>query len=411
MAMLWLVAIFAFPCALDNPADTKFVFRSGGTMSGEVVSESKEDGRSYIVIRTEAGSLYKFDKTKIVQRIEKPNSKDEVYRRQLLTIENTPEGHWKMYNWCKEAGRSKFRNEMRFHLKQIVQLDASDEDAWRRLGDVGEPYIEVNGRWVPEEQHYVSRGYVRVKGRWVPQILLPEKARQETAEELAGNRKKEFKNFKKNILSKNNKQLIQKELKRITDPTTLHSIQRELDKDISPELRVVYLEAVGQVNTRHAQRILIKNAIEHSDYNVREAAMLQLEQEHFSPESTIRMASEYLTPPLPRNGLVNRAGALLGRFKNPVAIVPLIGALSTEHKEATGNDPARTNVGIGTGGTSFTNGQGPKFVVRQRQNEKVLQALYETTGEDFGFDAATWQRWYVSEHTVVDANVREDSDN
>ena len=174
----------------------------------------------------------------------------------------------------------------------------------------------------------------------------------------------------------------------------------------------MYLEAIGQVKSRLAQRILVKYAIEDPVDDVREAAMLLLEGDTFSAASTIGVVSEYLTSPLPENRLVNRAGNLVGRLKNEAGIIPLINSLATTHRVATGSDPGRINTGFGSGGTSFSSGgSGPKFVNRTFENESVRQALYDITGQDFGFDRAVWQRWYRSEHTVVDYNVREDSDN
>lgn len=409
--VLLILSFFAVTLSIGDPMETKIVFRSGGSMVGEIVSETKESGRSYVVIRTKSGSVIKLDKAKIIHRIQQPDAEDKSYQEQLAKLDDSSQAHWQMYEWCKKTDKSKFRDRMRFHLKEIVRLDPDDAAAWNRLGDFGEPYVKVGNKWVPEEQHYMTRGYVRDKGRWVPKVLLAEKQRQGAAEELLGDRKKAFKNFKKNVLTKKEPAVVRKELERIADPLTLPTLEKELTGNISPRTRILYLEAIGRIKSRHAQRVLVKFAVEDPVYEVREVAMLQLESDTFSKASTIGAFSEYLTPPLPRNSLVNQAASLIGRLDDEAGIVPLVNALRTTHRVKTNTDPGRVNAGFGSGGTSFnTGGNGPKFVDQMRDNEGVRQALYDITGRDLGFDAAVWRRWYISEHTVVDYNVREDSD-
>ena len=141
-----------------------------------------------------------------------------------------------------------------------------------------------------------------------------------------------------------------------------------------------------------------------SDSAVREKALDLLElEEHFDKARTTGMLTSYLGNS--SNQIVNRAGRLIGRIKHESAIIPLIGALETVHKEATGTDPGRLNTGFDSnGGASFGTG-GPKFVTRSRQNKSVLRALNNITGQNFRFEPGLWKEWYVDQHTVTDYSL------
>lgn len=409
-------AILYFICALGVTADdnsfNRIVFRSGGELNGKVISESKEDGRNFVVIRTETGSVLKLDKSRVISRIEKPNSFDSQYSVQSAKVDlSKPSGNWQMYRWCKEnGGRAKFRDQMEQLLKEIVRLDPSDDDAWRRLGEVGVPHVKVDGKWIPEEQHYASRGYVRIKGRWMPKLLAGEKQKQDAAEAHRNSKKKALKNWRKNELKKGNLSTARAELKKILDPSVLNFFEETfLRKESNPKLREMYLDVIGNVTSKNAHRILVNYAVIDKNYEVRESAISQLEHEDGYPrQQTIQYARHFLSSS--NNESINRAGELIGRINHSSGIVPLINKLITEHKESTGADPNRMNVGFGAGGTSFNTGGGPKFRVVRRQNESVRQALFDITGQDFGFDTALWRKWYISEQTVTDYNVRFNAD-
>ncbi len=404
-----LIAIAALPT--DGNDLSRIHFRSGGELVGAVVAETKDAGKSYVVIKTESGSIFKIPKSKI-RRVEKTGLAVADYRAKLATVDaSKSSGHWEMYNWCKQSsGRSKLRERMKFHLQEIVKIDPSDDDAWRRLGEVGEPYVKVDGSWIPEEQHYASLGYVKVKGRWMPEVLSLEKRKQVAAERHLNSKKTDLKSWKKNLLNRRgtNPAEIKRVLDQILDPASLgFFVQNFLRNEDSAVRRSLYLDSIGYVKSQQAQNVLVEYAITDPDYDVRETAILKLEQE-FSPESTVGLASQFLAHP--NNHVVNSAGSLIGRIKVEQGIVPLIGSLRTKHKESLGNDSGRINAGFGgAGGNSFSFGEKPKFQVVTRSNKAVLQALYEITGEDFGFDQVLWRQWYVSKHTITKYNVREES--
>ncbi len=387
-------------CLLAEDANRISVqLRSGGTVNGTKISEPVENGRKFLVLRTDSGSVLKLAKG-LIQRVVEPDTDLVGYQLALGKMQETADGHWAMYDWCKKnGGLSRYRQQMNRHLRQIVKLDPTDSKAWQKLN-----YVKVDDQWVPEEQHHQSRGYRKYKGKWIPAIQKPNSADSDSANPL-GDRKTALKNWQNNYLNKRDFESVRAELFRIVDGISVGYFEnRFIKKETDPARREFYLEAVGQVDSRLAQSILVGYAMLDSDSAVREKALDLLElEEHFDKARTTGMLTSYLGNS--SNQIVNRAGRLIGRIKHESAIIPLIGALETVHKEATGTDPGRLNTGFDSnGGASFGTG-GPKFVTRSRQNKSVLRALNNITGQNFRFEPGLWKEWYVDQHTVTDYSL------
>ena len=387
----------------DEPSESRIFFKSGGSILGRIIAEPKEDRKSYVVIKTASGSDLKVEKSRVIQRVSPNTRADKEYLRLLESMQNTPDGHWKVYNWCKQNS-SRFAEQVDYHLRQIVALDSSDEKAWQLLN-----HIEVDGRWVPEEQHYLSRGYVKHKGRWVSKLQLEFDTQVDSSDNELNIRKKSLRNWKQNTIKNKDFETIKSELFGIIDPVSVgYFTEKFLDEEKDPQRRLLYIEAIGNVNSRFAHRVLVKYAMEDPVSEVREHALLQLEKEQFSRAYTSQRLARYLTHP--NNRWINRAGFAMGNFKDRGGIIPLISSLTTTHKIATGNNPDGINTSFdSTGGIGFSAG-GSATVDRTLSNEGVLHALNEITDQDFSFDADLWREWYIINHTITDPGLREDFD-
>ena len=300
-------------------------------MLGTVIAEPKENRKAYLVIRTASGSTIKVEKSKVIQRVAENTRNLDQYKTKLAATADNPDDHWEMYFWCKEQS-SKFKEQLDYHLRQIVKLDPSDKKAWQLL-----EHIEVDGRWVPEEQHYRSRGYVKHKGRWVSKLQLEFNQETDASETDLNTRKKALRNWKQNTLRTGDYETIRNELFKLIDPVSVrYFTDNFLKREKDPELRNLYIEAIGRVPNRTAQSILIRYAMQDEVPEVRDQAILQLEQETYDKRYTASRIARYLNHS--SNELVNRAGYLLANFKQPNVILPLISSLHTRHKFATGSD-------------------------------------------------------------------------
>ena len=404
---IWLIGVFLFACSsttAEDDSQSRLHFRSGGSLEAQVKSESKISGRSYLVVRTENGTTMKLDKGRVIQRVAENGNNASKYLAKISGLPETADAHSQMYEWCKNnGGKSKFARQMHYHLKQIVRLDPSDSKAWQKL-----EYIRVDGRWVPEQQHYQSLGYVRSKGRWIPIVQLENNRQQNASTTHFNSRKKALKNWQKNVLKVKDFQTIRDELGKILDPScVVYFTQQYMSRQQDPELRRLFIDAVADVKSRASQEVLVTYAIEDQDIEVQEHAMLMLEDESFDKVKSVGILSKrYLRHA--NNELVNRAAAAIGRFNDDAGIIPLIGAIVTKHKVATGDDPGRMNTSFGDGGVGFGT-EGPSSVIVPHKNEQVRQALTDITGQDFRFDSELWKEWYIDQNTPLQTDLRRKS--
>ena len=148
--------------------DTIFL-KSGGELQGRFVSEIKDedDGRKYVVFRTESGGLLKLDAGRLIKRVKLGDAIDAEYQRRLEVAANDPNLLWKVHQWCldQKSGSVRFKNELRFLLRRIIELDPHDERARRKLG-----YRLVDDRWVLKDQLYTGHGYQRQGTTWVSEL-------------------------------------------------------------------------------------------------------------------------------------------------------------------------------------------------------------------------------------------------
>ena len=148
--------------------------------------------------------------------------------------------------------------------------------------------------------------------------------------------------------------------------------------------------------------------MEDRDPDVRENALLQLDQEQYPAAYTSKRLARYLTHP--DNDMVNRAGYAMSNFKDPAGIIPLMSSLTTVHTISTGKEPGSIDTSFDSnGGVGFSTG-GPQTIERAYDNDGVRSALNEITGQDFNFDAELWREWYVINHTITDPGLRNEID-
>lgn len=387
----------------DNPRPI-INFKSGGLLAANILAKPQDGKRGHVVFRTDSGSVLKLDRRRVVSRLVETDNTDRHYRELLEKLSDDPDSHWELYKWCKSEGRrSRFKRQMDWHLRRIVELDPGDEKAWQLLG-----HVEINGRWVPEDQHLLSLGYVKSGGKWVSALQIGFDQQVAAREQMLNERKAALKKWHRHILPTADISVIRSELFKLVDPISLAFFQNTyVSREKDPEVRLLYIDAIGQVDSTVAQDLLVQYAMLDKDPEIREAAMLQLEQPLFDPDQTARLFAGYLRNS--DNNVVNRAGRRIGRLNRLSSTIPLIGALRTEHVVKPGGDPGRMNIGIGNGQAGLGVGA-PKPVRMKLENENVLIALERITGQRHGFDQQAWKEWYISQHTITDYGFNRDGD-
>ena len=384
-------------------------FKSDGVLQAEVLAETKDGATKFVVVETANGAVFKLEKSKLIRRISGTKKEGEQYQDLAGGLDGTPESHWRAYQWCRDKSRrGRFTAEALYHLRQIVKLDPSDNKAWQSFEavDPANKYINVDGNWVPEQQHFLSMGYVKVGGEWVSSLQKDAQVAVAARERLENDRKGRLKKWQRYVLPKEDAGDVRAKLFDLMDPVSVKLLEDNyLKREKNPRIRALYLEAVGQVRTADAQRILVTYLMSDPVPEVREQAMTMLEQKgQYDPDATTALLSGFLRSK--DNDLVNAAARRIGRFKRSSSIPGLVNALSTTHVVKTGNDPDRVATTFNSqGGTGMKMGGNPTRRVT-RDNEDVLEALEGITGQSLGYDKEAWRSWYLKSHGRTSRNVR-----
>ena len=267
-------------------------------------------------------------------------------------------------------------------------------------------YIKINGLWVPEQQHFLSLGYVKVGGQWVSELQLEASTRAAENERLENDRKERLKKWQRYVLPKEDPSVVRKKLLEIVDPISVAFVESNyLKREDNPAIRALYIEAIGQAGSGTAQRILVQYLMTDPDQQVREQAIVELEQSsQFDSDRTSSLLSQFLRSA--DNRQINQAANYIERLDSEAVLLPLIGALKTTHTVSTGNDPGRLSTSFSSNGNSGLKTGGAPTREVERENEGVLEALEEISKQRFGYDEQAWRQWYVSEYSVTNRNLR-----
>ena len=427
LAVVATLSSFAVSLAQDsNTATHRLELKSGGEILGKLLEDKEPlyvDNRLHIRFETESGGVLQLDKNRLVAKVINLQDTASTAYQELYANANDIETHKAAVEWCKtqKSGRTKYRNEINYHLRQILKLDPNDSEAWSGIKSVvtGKAiYRKRDGAWVNDVERFKSAGYERVNGKWQSQEALRLIERLETGNQQGA----------VNDLVKRWKKLLRTKpaqasgaLAQVIGPSTvvpLFNFARGEKKDRSDRqplaVREMIMEAIATVDSRQSLATLVYFAVEDPNRALRDRAVTLLENERmFSPELVVQkvVASNYLGAQ--NNNTIQNAAYLLDRIDSVSAIVPLIEALQTKHIRATGERPGGMNT-VARGGRieGFKAGGGKTHEEFWLLNPKVHQALRSLSGDtqDFAYDKAAWKDWYIRTYKHVEMDVRGDDE-
>jgi len=147
--------------------------KGGGRISGRITKQTDA------MVEVDVGAGLVSVRMESVARIEKGHSKlDEFDERAAKLGARDREGWLALGRWASSQGLGRQAQRAYEH---VLSFAPSDPEANRALGRV-----ELDGRWVPEDEAYAARGYVRFEGEWVTpaerESILAERAAEAEAE-------------------------------------------------------------------------------------------------------------------------------------------------------------------------------------------------------------------------------------
>jgi hypothetical protein len=147
--------------------------KGGGQLSGHIVGHTQDS----VTVDIGAGTMTV--KLASVVRIEESTSPVETYKQRERTLaKDDLEGWRELARWAADQGLS---TQAREAWKRVVALAPEDAEGNRGLGRV-----QLDGRWVSEEESYRAQGYVEFEGQWMTpaeqQSIVSERQAREQAE-------------------------------------------------------------------------------------------------------------------------------------------------------------------------------------------------------------------------------------
>lgn len=427
LSVVATLSIFAHSWAQDSTSAThRLELRSGGEIVGKLLHDDEPlyiNKRLHIRFETESGGVLQLDKNRLVSKIVNLQDTASTVYQDVYAKADDIESHKAAVEWCaaQKSGKTKYRNEINYHLRQILKLDPNDSKAWsgiRSLVTGSQLYRKRDGEWVNDIERFKAAGYARVDGKWQSQEAL------RLIEQLdSGNQRgainDSVKKWKKLLRTK--PEQARSALSQVIGPGTvvpLFNFARGEKKDKSDRqplaVREMVMESIATVDSRQSLAALVYFAVEDPNRALRDRAVTLLENERmFSPELVVQkvIASNYLGAQ--NNNTIQNAAYLLDRIGSVSAIVPLISALQTKHIRATGERPGGLNT-VARGGRieGFKAGGDKTHEEYWLFNPKVHQALRSLSGDtqDFAYDKAAWKAWYISTFKHIEMDVRGDDD-
>jgi hypothetical protein len=191
----------------------------------------------------------------------------------------------------------------------------------------------------------------------------------------------------------------------ITSPQALGAIEWMLVHEPDPAVRVLFLRAVSGIGGDRADQILLRHSAMDSSEAVRTHVRKHL-IERLGTNELVRQYAKLLS--VPDQAIVNCGAESLAQLNDRAAVEPLIDALVTQGRETriVGRQFGSQNSGwwsgpgmsyrAWSGGTHYAE-IGPRVFRVPMTNDGVRKALYDLTGQDFGYDEKAWRAWWAKE--------------
>lgn len=387
---LWAVGLLCAPMIAWGDV---FLLKSGGQIEGEWINrgERRSAGQE---IRTPGGIRLKLAAEQVDTRIPQPKADDE-YQQIAPTFANTVDAHWELAEWCRDKN---LPDRRKVHLEAILAFDTNHVAARRALG-----YQQFRGEWQTREEFHRREGYELYRGRWrlTQDIeIQEEQAKRELAAKEWLMRLKRW----RAELSTERGPLAYQRFEQLDEPAAIPALQYLLQREAMRRVKIVYLDALLRIGNAAAAQAILSAALNDADEEIFYESTDRLKK--LSPQLVLKPLLDALREK--SNVKINRAAYILGKVGDPTIFSPLIDALISVQRIANPQAGGDTT-SFGSDGSFGMSRGGPAAVDVPVQNQFVLEALIELTGQNFEFDQRAWRRWYnIEKQRIFAENARVD---
>ena len=254
-------------------------------------------------------------------------------------------------------------------------------------------------------QRMETLGYHRYRGSWRTQqeIDLDKQAEAVTKSRVVARQR--LQRLRRELDKPEAGKHIADEIRQTNDPFAVMALIAAINTDPVPRVRLLYVEALGNIVSTDAIGALLSLVLNHADSEVRWSAIEQLNDKD----------SMQVVPALvaalqgPDNQRINRAAVALKTLGDESAVQPLINVLITQSVvSSSAASGGKTSVTFSPTGGGLALGSNQKQKIISSQNTQVLEALTTLTGVNYGWDQARWQLWFLNQGVSSTIDIRRD---
>jgi hypothetical protein len=288
---------------------------------------------------------------------------------------------------------------MRFIYKAVFYTTASS------VGFMVVPNIGISDSTSTHTQRMESHGYHRYQGSWrtEQEILLLKQAEVVTEKKVEARQRLE--RLRRDLEKSKSSEQVAEEIRRIEDPFSVLALISAINTESVARVRLLYVEALGNIDTGDGIRALLSLVLNHPDSEVRWSAIERLKQRQ----------SIQVVPPLVAalrgNDIyrINRAAVALKTLGDESAVQPLMRVLITQQVVTVGaGSGGKTSATFSPTGGGLALGSSQKTKVVVSQNADVLEALTTLTNKNFGWDQTSWHLWFRNQGVSQTVDIRRD---
>ena len=254
-------------------------------------------------------------------------------------------------------------------------------------------------------QRMETLGYHRYRGSWRTQqeIDLDKQAEAVTKSRVVARQR--LQRLRRELDKPEAGKNIAGEIRQTNDPFAVMALIAAINTDPVPRVRLLYVEALGNIVSTDAIGALLSLVLNHADSEVRWSAIEQLNDKD----------SMQVVPALvaalqgPDNQRINRAAVALKTLGDESAVQPLINVLITQSVVSSSAAlGGKTSVTFSPTGGGLALGSNQKQKIISSQNTQVLEALTTLTGVNYGWDQTRWQLWFLNQGVSSTIDIRRD---
>lgn len=374
----------------------------GGRVDGEILSQTDGDYRVKTIYGTVTVSKSRVD------RVEKAASAFQLYAEQKAKAADTTAGQTELGKWCETAG---LRTEAKAHFRRAIELDPDYEPARTALGQQ-----KVDGRWEAVPSPRVLRKPPGPTGKQKKDDE-PEAGEDELVATTQIRWTNQLRAMRTTLLESPDPASAAEGKRRIAeirDPLAILPLVKVLSEG-NHSTRLLLVETLKRFSEDESTLNLAAIALLEANDDARGAAVTELVRR--KDDRVLGQFRKALS--IDDDNVVRRAAIALGALRAESAIPELIERLTVQRRKSI-EVPVRRFFGamadefrpqgdyVQTGRRvkyqpTVGYGAAGAFVGAETEMQKrdvtvfrteVQQALVAITGENFGFEADEWRKWY-----------------